>query len=84
MGKVIWKLRRYIEERGISPAELEREIIRLGYNWGAKTIYRFVRDDGPVNANRDTLAALIEALRSLTGRKVNIQDLLEYEQEKGR
>jgi hypothetical protein len=83
MSKVVWKLRGYMEERGISPAELEREIIRIGYNWGTKTIYRFVRDDGPINANRDSLAALIAALRSLTGRKVNIQDLLEYE-EKGR
>lgn len=46
---------------GITPAQLEREIIRLGYEFGAKTIYRFT-GKGPINLNRGSLEANISAL----------------------
>ncbi len=80
MGRVVWKLRAYLGERNIKPRAVENEAIELGYSFGRNMIYRLLRDDGPVNVNRDTLAALIGALRSLTGRKVKVQDLLEYEE----
>lgn len=76
----MWKLQAYLDERGIKPRTVENEAITLGYSFGRNMIYRLLRDDGPVNVNRDTLAALIAALRSLTGRKVKVQDLLEYEE----
>lgn len=78
----MWKLRAYLGERNIKPRTVENEAIELGYSFGRNMIYRLLRDDGPINVSRDTLAALIGALRSLTGRKVKVQDLLEYE-EKG-
>ena len=77
MNRLVWKLDDVLRTSGISPAQLEREIIRLGYEFGAKTIYRFT-GDGPTNLNRGSLEAIIAALRSLTKREVNVQDLLEF------
>ncbi len=67
-----------LQTSGITPAQLEREIIRLGYEFGAKTIYRFT-GEGPINLNRGSLEAIISALRSLTNQEINIQDLVEYQ-----
>lgn len=80
MGKLIWKLDDVLQTSGIKPAQLEREIIRLGYEFGAKTIYRFT-GEGPINLNRGSLEAILSGLRSLTGREIDIQDLLEYREE---
>lgn len=80
MGKLVWKLDMALETSGVTPAQLEREIIRLGYEFGAKTIYRFT-GEGPTNLNRGSLEAIISALRSLTRQEVNVQDLLEYQAE---
>lgn len=81
MGKVDWKLKSYLEEKNIKPRELENEVLRLGHTFGRNTIYRLIRDDGPANLSRDTLAALIDALRSLTKRKVKVSDLVEYRED---
>jgi molybdenum cofactor biosynthesis enzyme MoaA len=81
MSKLIWKLDNMLQTSGITPAQLEREIIRLGYEFGAKTIYRFT-GGGPTNLNRGSLEAIISALRSLTRQDVNVQDLLEYREER--
>lgn len=81
MGKIRWKLKSYLEEKGIRPRELENEAIRLGYNFGRNSIYRLLRDDGPENFSRTTLAVLVESLRSLTRRKVKLSDLIDYEGE---
>ncbi len=80
MGKLIWKLDGVLQTSEITPAQLEREIIRLGYEFGAKTIYRFT-GEGPTNLNRGSLEAIISALRSLTRQEVNVQNLLEYKEE---
>lgn len=79
MNRLVWKFDDVLRTSGISPAQLEREIIRLGYEFGAKTIYRFT-GEGPVNLNRGSLEAIIAALRSLTKREVNVQDLLEFQE----
>ena len=78
MGKIRWKLRSYLEERGIKPRDVETEAIRLGHTFGRNSIYRLLRDDGPDNLSRKTLAVLVETLRSLTKRKVKLSDLIEY------
>lgn len=80
MSKLTWKLDAVLQEHSITPAQLEREIVRLGYEFGAKTIYRFT-GPGPMNLNRNSLEAIISALRSLTRQEVNVQDLLEYQTE---
>lgn len=77
MSKLIWKLDNILQTSGVTPAQLEREIIRLGYEFGAKTIYRFT-GEGPTNLNKGSLEAIISALRSLTRQEVNVQDLLEF------
>ena len=79
MSKLVWKLNDLLRSSAITPAQLEREIIRLGYEFGAKTIYRFT-GEGPINFNRGSLEAIISALRSLTKRDIKIQDLLEYQE----
>lgn len=81
MSKLIWKLDGVLQTSGVTPAQLEREIIRLGYEFGAKTIYRFT-GEGPINLNRGSLEAILSALRSLTKEQVNVQDLLEYREER--
>lgn len=81
MGKIRWKLESYLNERGIKPLEVEKEAIRLGHTFGRNSIYRLLRDDGPDNLSRKTLAVLIETLRSLTKRKVKLADLVDYEEE---
>ena len=78
MAKVIWKFDEVLSRHGLSPAEVEREIIRLGHSWGTKTIYRFT-GGGPKLVSRETLAVLIEALRSLSKKTVTVSDLLEYQ-----
>lgn len=78
MGTIRWKLRDYLDERGVKPLEVEKEAIRLGHTFGRNSIYRLLRDDGPDNLSRKTLAVLVEALRSLTKRKVRLSDLVDY------
>jgi hypothetical protein len=77
MAEIIWKLDELLKEHDITPARLEREIVRLGYDFGTKSIYRF-KGDGPTNVNRGSLEAIIAGLRSITGKDLNVQDLLEY------
>ncbi len=77
MAEIIWKLDELLEEHDITPARLEREIVRAGYDFGHKSIYRF-KGDGPGNVNRGSLEAIIAGLRSITGKDLNVQDLLEY------
>lgn len=80
MGKLVWKLEKVVEEYDITPARLEREIVRLGYTFGAKSIYRFM-GEGPININRGSLEAIISGLRSITGKNIGVADLLEYQPE---
>lgn len=76
--KVQWKFDDYLKKHGLTAARVEREIIKQGYQWGAKTIYRFT-GEGPRNLNRDSLEAILTGLERLTGYPVHISDLLEVE-----
>ena len=80
MGKVVFRLKDYLQERGIKPWALENEAQRLGHSLGGSNIYRLLKDDeGPANLNRKTLAVVIETLRSLEPRrKVKVSDLIDY------
>ena len=81
MARVDWKFDDLLARHGLTPADVEREIIRRGYKWGTKTVYRF-SGEGPSLISRDsTLPAIIDALRSLTGKQVSVCDLLEYVEE---
>lgn len=75
--RVDWVLPGFLEMHGLKPRAVEAEALRLGYPLGRNTIYRLLEEDGPKNINRDTLAAVLGALSSLTGRQVTACDLLE-------
>jgi hypothetical protein len=70
MAQVTLKLRQYIEDHDLNARQVEREA-----GIGENTIYRVMR---ATNLNRNSLAGIIKALRKLTGKPVEIADVLEY------
>lgn len=70
---VKWKVRHFLERRGITAYRLMKE---SGLAQG--TVYRLVNGDTR-SLNTDTLDRVMSALRRLTGHEVEIADLLEYE-----
>jgi hypothetical protein len=70
MAQVTLKLRQYIENHDLNARQVEREA-----GIGENTIYRVMR---ATNLNRDSLAGIIKALRKLTGKPVEIADVLEF------
>ena len=81
MGKITWKLKTYLQEHKIKPREVENRALEMKLTFGRNTIYRLLRDDGPDNLSRETLAKLIEVLRSLTKRKTKLLDLIDYQED---
>ncbi len=71
---VRWTVKEYLEAHDITPYRFMKE---SGLAQG--TAYRLVNGDTR-NLNADTLDAAIRALRSLTGERVEIADLLEYQE----
>ncbi len=51
--------------------------MRLGYEFGAKTIYRFT-GAGPTNINKGSLEAILAALTNLAKSPVTVSDLIEF------
>lgn len=72
---VRWKVRQYLEAHNLTPYRLMKE---SGLAQG--TVYRLVNGDTQ-NLNATTLDATIRALRTLTGKPVDIPDVLEYQGE---
>lgn len=81
MARTEWRLRELLQQMGIRPRQVETEAIRQGYTLGRNTVYRLIREDGPVNVNRTTLAAVISALRELSGRPIGVADILRFVEE---
>ena len=81
MGRIVWKLKGFMLRHDIKPLDIEREAIRLGYDIGKNVIYRVATDEGPQRIDRDTLAAVIGSLRSLSGRGVRVGDIVEYQED---
>jgi hypothetical protein len=73
--KVIWKLKPYLDAHNIAPYALAREA-----DMHSPNLYTLMSGEGAVNVNRDKLARLITALRTLTGKPVAVSDLLEYQE----
>lgn len=67
-----WKLKQYLEEHGLTPHALSRES-----NLSTATIYPMARGQAE-RISLQTMDRVIDALRSLTGERVDIADLLEY------
>jgi DNA-binding Xre family transcriptional regulator len=70
---VHWTVRPLLERHGISAYRLMKE---SGLAQG--TVYRLVRGDTR-SLNADTLDRVMTALRNLTKEKVEVGDLLQYE-----
>jgi hypothetical protein len=74
MIQIHWKLRTILEQNNIPTLALSRAMKnkRLG------TLYRLTsQTDAPTRVDLPTLEAVIEALRTLTGKTIDVADLLE-------
>jgi DNA-binding Xre family transcriptional regulator len=72
---VRWKVKQFLGAHSLTPYRLMKE---SGLAQG--TVYRLVNGDTQ-NLNASTLDATIKALRTLTGKRVDIPDVLEYREE---
>lgn len=75
---MIWKLSNLLDELEVTGLQVEREAIKLGFEFGKNTIYRLLKDDGPKLVDRRSLAAVIAALRSLSGKEIEVEHIIEY------
>lgn len=76
-----FKLQTLLESLGLKPLAVEkcaREV--LGYNLGENTIYRLLAKD-PKVINLQTMEAIIAAIRHLTGRRLSLADIVDFEEE---
>jgi hypothetical protein len=76
MSVVRWRLADYLEEYRITAYALGKAsgIQRMS------TVYRFAkRGEEPVRVDLVTLAHLLDGLRALTGKEVQLTDILEYD-----
>ena len=69
---VMWKVRATLDEHGISPYRFMKE---SGLSQG--TVYRLVNGT-TCTINTDTLDRVVTTLRRLTGKHLELQDLLEF------
>jgi DNA-binding Xre family transcriptional regulator len=67
-----WKLKELLVENDITPYRLGAESAV-----SANTIYKLTRK-APARVDMATLSLIIPALRRLTGKPINVQDLMEY------
>jgi hypothetical protein len=79
VGTVKWKLKEYLEARGISAYKLATTVEERTQE---ASVYRLVRK-GETQKRIDlaSIAVVIDGLRELTGEAVNIEDILEYHPE---
>jgi DNA-binding Xre family transcriptional regulator len=71
----IWKLKEFMKAHRIKPGELARsthgQLSRAG-------VYGLLRNERPQSVHFETLDALLPALRELTGKGVEVGDLIVY------
>ena len=75
-----WRIREFLLQEGLSAYELERAV---GRQLSARRVYALARNE-PVQVRLTTLEVLLTTLRELTGKQVELADLLEYRPEKRR
>jgi hypothetical protein len=76
VGIIRWKLREFLEKNELTAYRLATTVES---HTRVPTIYRLAKDDIDLSRIDFTvLATVIEGLRELTGKKVDIADLLEY------
>ena len=72
---VKWKIKELLREHGITPYRLMKD---TGLSQG--TAYRLANNDFN-SVNADIIDVVVKALRKLTGKPVDVADLLEYREE---
>lgn len=76
MPSTRWKLRTLLESEGVSAYALART---LAEQTRPNTIYRLVRiGKEPCRVDLTTLTLVVFGLRQLTGKHIEISDILEY------
>ena len=78
MGHVQWRLRELLTELDLPALHVEAEAQRLGHSLGRNAVYRLLRRP-PERVALRTLAALLDALTSLSGRPITTADLIRYQ-----
>lgn len=68
-----WQLEGYLKQNGLRAIDLVRKT-----GLSTNTIYPMVRNDAQ-RVDRNTLDAVIQALRELTGKHTEVSDLLRFE-----
>lgn len=78
MAVIKVKLDELLEKRGLSRYRLAEEV-RGGGELGSSTVYALVR--GEFYPRLETLAVLMSLIERLTGRPVELSDVLEYDRD---
>lgn len=73
-----WRLKEFLQDHEITPYALSQQ---TAGKLSMKSVYNLVADTPPTNVRVTTFDALIPALEQLTGRRVEISDLLGYERD---
>ena len=70
-----WILPKFLEQHKLTAYRLARAVDRKREN----TIYRLAREEtDPASVNFDVLKEILDALRELTGKNVQVTDLIQY------
>ncbi|GAA5504513.1 hypothetical protein Dxin01_04288 [Deinococcus xinjiangensis] len=72
MMQVEWRLRDYLNSKGISAYRLAKAIPHVRQ----ATIYRLTAEDAPQSVSFDVLSQVISGLRSITGQDITPNDLI--------
>lgn len=78
MGHVEWRLRELLGELNLPASRVEEEAQRLGHSLGRNAVYRLLRRP-PERGALSTVAALVDALRTLSGQEITTADLIRYQ-----
>ena len=73
------RLKAILEESSISIYALQKETERQGHKVSYQSLHALASNPEPGSIRLKTLDAILLALRSLTGKKLTVCDLLEYE-----
>ena len=76
MTQTQWRLKAFMEAHRVRPGDLARA---TGGKLSRAGIYGLLTDERPQNVHFATLDALLPALAAITGRPVNVEDLIVYE-----
>jgi len=79
MSSIKWKLKEFLDKHDLTAYRLATT---LESHTRAPTIYRLAKDNPELSrVDFKVLATIIDGLRELTGKDVDIKDLLEYVQD---